>query len=295
VLRKINGIWYESKVAEDEWHLRTYHLGNGHAESVLSRPLIWTEVPTHLQERFDSDWEEIWNRPRTEAEEADRRERNRKRAARRATTRIRRLVKVMGLNALFTLTYKANQTDLALCKRHLKEFVRRARRVLPGMRYVAAFEQQKRGAWHVHLVTDALPRLLKHHGAKVKSYNVMRAIWRSVVGDLGGNFDQARKVRASRQSCAKLAAYVSKYMMKAFAEGDDWSNRYSSSEEGAKIPPPVLLTFRNAALAELIDLTFSEIAVGDREVTMWLSRWGDVFYLSTEGLGAPFDLSAHCR
>lgn len=145
-------------------------------------------------------------------------------AANRAKANIRRLCKTINADALLTLTYRANQQDLAVCKRHLKEFVRRLRRVCPGFAAVAGFERQKRGAWHVHL---ACPARLMAMGHGVKSFNVIRAIWRSVTGDLGGNIDVSKRFRAHRSSCARIAAYVSKYITKAFSEGDKWSNRWT--------------------------------------------------------------------
>lgn len=173
------------------------------------------------------------------------------------------MIKVLGLDSLLTLTYRANQTDLALTKRHMKEFVRRMRRALPGWVYVAAFEKQKRGAWHVHMATHALPAVMAaSNGVKVKSFNVVRAIWRSVTGELGGNIDQKARKRWTRHTTGKLAAYLSKYMMKAFEEGEDWSNRYSGSA-GVEIPEAVRMRFRDAQLVDLIGLVYGELCAGD--------------------------------
>jgi hypothetical protein len=118
----------------------------------------------------------------------------------------------------------------------------------------------------------------------VKSWSVIWAVWRSVVGDLGGNIDDARRKRSTRHSPAKLASYISKYMVKAFEEGDDWSNRYSASD-GHKVPPAVVSYHRQAELADLIGGVFAEVAAGDRSCTMWLSRFKDRFFISTEGPG----------
>lgn len=281
MLKNVAGVWYESKPAPNEYEVRTYDLGNGHREAVISRPTIWEELPAHQQRLFGDHWQAALDRELAETAE-ERRLANLKRAARRAKTRLRRTVKVLGLDALLTLTYRENQQDLSLCKRHLKEFVRRIKCVLPGFVYVAAFEPQKRGAWHVHMAIHALPRELPaSNGVRVKSFNVVRAIWRSVVGSLGGNIDQARRKRFSRQSTGKLAGYLSKYMLKAFEDGDQWSNRYSGSQ-GVEIPEAVRMRFVGASLAELIGLVFDEVAAGPADVTTWLSRWGDLFYMSTE-------------
>lgn len=280
MLKNIAGVWFESKPAPDEYMMRLFDLGNGHKEAVISRPTIWEEVNADQAAKLGDDWTALLEKQREESKE-EREEANRKRAARRAKTRVRRLVKVMGLDALLTLTYKANQQDLTLCKIHMKEFIRRMRRLIPDFRYVAAFETQKRGAWHVHMATHRLPQELAWAGTKVKSYNVVRAVWRSVVGDLGGNIDQQRRRRFSKQSSAKLAAYLSKYMLKAFEDGDDWSNRYSAST-GTDVPAAVAMRFKSASMAELIGLAFDECAQGACELMTWLSRFGDTFFLSTE-------------
>lgn len=287
MLKNVAGQWYEGKTSKTEFVVRTLDLGNGHREAVISRPVVWEEMPPHLCRMFGDHWAETAEREREESEE-ERREANRKRAARRAKTRVRRTIKVLGLDALLTLTYRANQTDLALCKKHLKEFVRRMRRALPGWVYVAAFEKQKRGAWHVHMAVHALPPMLAAaNGIKVKSYNVVRAIWRSVTGELGGTINQQKRKRWSHQSTGRLAAYLSKYMVKAFEEGEDWSNRYSGSA-GVEIPEAVRMRFVGEQLGDLIALLYDECARGAVDVSTWLSRYGDVFYMSTEALpGGP--------
>lgn len=292
MLKNVAGTWFEGKPSKSEFVLRTYDLGNGHKEAVISRPIVWEEMPPNLSDLFGDHWEATAAREREENEE-ERRQANLRRAARRAKTRVRRTIKVLGLDALLTLTYRANQTDLALTKKHLKEFVRRMRRALPGWVYVAAFEKQKRGAWHVHMATHRLPAMMTAtNGVTVKSFNVVRAIWRSVVGELGGTINQQSRKRWSRQSTGKLAAYVSKYMLKAFEEGEDWSNRYSGSA-GVEIPDAVRMRFVGESLRDLIGLVYDDCAVGQVDVNTWLSRFGDVFFMSTEQpLPSPARLAA---
>lgn len=61
-------------------------------------------------------------------------------------------------------------------------------------------------------------------GVTLKSFKLVRAVWRSVTDELGGNIDvQARKRNCGRAP-SKIAAYLSKYMTKAYAEGEPWSN-----------------------------------------------------------------------
>ena len=168
-------------------------------------------------------------------------------------------------------------------KAHFKEFVRRLKRYIPGFVYVAAFEQQKRGAWHVHIATHRLPMKLspdvEKPGVKVKSFNLLRALWRGVTKESEGNIDSQNA--KPWHSPGRLASYLSKYMLKAFDEGDDWSNRYSGSAAVA-IPKPVRREFVKAALQDLIGMVWDEVCIGDCDTFTWLSRFGDTFYISTE-------------
>lgn len=301
MLKMINGVWHERYQPLDEWNMSIHKLGNGHAEVSISRPTAWRELPPDLAARHGEFWQEWVDEQSSEEALAERARLNALRSARRAKTKVRRLVKVLGLDTLLTLTYRGNQQDLPLCKRHFKEFVRRLKRVLPGFVYVAAFERQKRGAWHVHIACRRFAKLLDvgghhvvatgdGHGVKVKSYNVIRAVWRGVTGEWQGTINDSRRKGLSVKTPAKLAAYLSKYMTKAFEEGEDWSNRYSATS-GVPIPKPVLLTFRDASLNDLIALAYDEVAGGQCRVSSWLSRWKDLFFLSTERLATEVQSS----
>lgn len=267
-------------MSEDRFTVTMHELGNGHREAFIARAVDW-EHSGPLDP--DSIAAQVLRGEREDPNADEKREANRKRSARRAKTRVRRLCKALGVDCLLTLTYKANQTDLSVCKAHFKEFVRRIKRWIPGFAYVAAFEQQKRGAWHVHIATHRVPpRLpadLKRPGVKVKSFDVLRAIWRGVSKEHGGNIDSQNA--KPWHSPARLASYLSKYMLKAFDEGEDWANRYSGSAS-THIPPAVRMEFVKARLADLVDLVFGAVAVGDCDTFTWFSRFGDAFYISTE-------------
>jgi hypothetical protein len=259
-----------------EWTMHVHALGHGHKEISVSRSIWWE----HSATMSDEAWSMYQAACMLNADDEQKKLANIERAARRAKTQSRRLCKVMGLDALLTLTYRENVQDLALCKRHLKEFVRRMRRLIPGFAYVAAFEQQKRGAWHVHMAIHALPLNLAWSGVKVKSYAVARAVWRSVVGDLGGNIDQSRRKRQTRSSPAKIAGYLSKYMLKSFATMGAEFERYSASK--AEIPPPVRLRFMHEQLLNLMELAYHEAGLSGTITTPWLSPFGDRFFLVSE-------------
>lgn len=276
MLRIIDGQVFEGKPSADRWHVSLHKLGNGHQEACVRRAVDWEHVGPLDP---DSIAAQVLRGEREDPEADEKREANRKRAARRAKTRVRRLCKALGVDCLLTLTYKANQGDLGLCKTHFKEFIRRVKRYLPGFVYVAAFERQKRGAWHVHIATHRIPPKLVQDGVRVKSFNVLRALWRSVSKEYGGNIDSQNA--KPWHSPGRLAAYLSKYMLKAFDEGEDWSNRYSGSSS-AVIPEPIRMEFVKAKLSELVDAVFSEVCVGSVDAFTWLSRFGDTFYVSVE-------------
>lgn len=292
MLRIVDGFCFEGKPSADRWSVSVLDLGNGHKEASIRQAIDWTEVPydpavdaAHLSKLTPRELEAL---------EEEKRQANRERSARRAKTRVRRLCKLQGLDTLLTLTYRANQCDLALCKGHMKAFIRKLRDTLGGFAYVAAFERQKRGAWHVHIACHRLPVVLNAaNGVKVKSYNVIRAMWRKVTGELGGNIDQARRRRNAAKSAARCASYLSKYILKAFEDGDDWSNRYSSSG-GVQLPPPARYEFRTTDLAELISLVHGELdAPGGEMCAGHISRFGDMVFLAVEP--SQFDRSIHCR
>jgi len=275
VIRIIDGVAYEGKRSGD-FTLKAVDLGNGHLEVSSSRNMVWEE----------QEWSPIAIEMYLECVEKDReeradelRERSAKIAANRAKKKVRHLCKAMAADSLLTLTYRANEQDLDRVKKDLKEFNRRVLRVLPGFCFVAGFEQQKRGAWHVHCAVQRIPsELPASNGVKVRSFNVLRSIWRSITKDRGGNVDVSKGKK--NRSAARIAAYISKYVTKAFVEGEKWVNRWA--KYGAiKAPEPVVLgrfeTFREVIAygCELLESTH----VVD---SMIASRWGDWFYLSAE-------------
>jgi hypothetical protein len=162
---------------------------------------------------------------------------------------------------MITLTYRENMTDRSRMGRDFDVLVKRIRRVIPDFTYLCVFEQQKRGAWHAHI---AVPRVLSHYlhrGVLVKSYDLLRTLWRAVVGADNGNIDVSRSRRAGR-SAAKLAAYMSKYITKGFLDGSPVGDSYRSS--GRSLPRPVVIqvnsTDPNAGVFAMLDLLSRDIA-----------------------------------
>lgn len=259
------------------FRVRAHDLGNGHVEVTGIERTCWQELdwtPGQIQDHLDM-------LDAAEVDEDEQRARALRVAANRAKTRVRKLCKAMGADTLMTLTYRANQSDLALCKKHLKEFVRRVRRLIPEFRAVCGFEQQQRGAWHVHMATVRLPASLQAaNGVKVKSWNVLRAIWRAVAKEHGGNVDVSARKRHSQRTAARIAAYLSKYITKAFEEGEKWCNRWTKFGD-VEVPAPVDLGEFEDAAAGL--RAAGLIYMGGRVDTMHMSRFGDWFFFAFEG------------
>lgn len=245
-------------------------LGNGHYESRMSPIKTWEHIGV-LSDQAYADRLDCMQATADERKVA-----NLERAAQRAKTRVRHLCKAAGVDTLLTLTYAANMTDWEMLKRHMKEFNRRMARIIPGWFYVSAFERQQRGAWHAHMAVHRLPRELSlRPGVKLKSFNVVRAVWRAVTGELGGNIDVQARKRNSKRCPSRIAAYLSKYMTKAFAEGDPWSNRFSSSK-GVKVPKAERIRFIGYSFGEVATAAFHDLPPYVSDQLRWgLTRWKD--------------------
>lgn len=216
------------------------------------------------------------------------RERSQESAARRAKQEVRHKCKTMGINALWTLTFRENVTDREVALRCLDRFRRKVASVIPGWRYIAVLEKQTRGAYHVHIATHALPMRLTDKGVKVKSWAVMRGIWRSVAGKLGGNFDEAKRkgrwgTGKPMRGAGAIARYIAGYVAKDMRESELNRKRYSASK-GIEVPDAYRALFDGeASMAELITLAYA--AVGDNVVTRWFDPDRGVFFIETDDSG----------
>ena len=248
--------------------VRVHDLGHGHVEASALPRYAWHEVEA-LSEQAQADLAALLADPvpLSGEELLDKLARNKERCTRRARTQVRRLSKSKGLSVLLTLTYRENMTDRARMARDFDVFVKRVRRVIPGFQYVCVFERQKRGAWHAHIAVQRVQVHYQHKGVRVRSYDLLRSMWRAVVGIYdgkpNGNIDVSRN-RKVNKSAAKLAAYLSKYIGKTFGDGtlDKYSNSYSAS--GAALPPAVVERIASAelqdAMGALVDLLSVELA-----------------------------------
>lgn len=237
--RIIHGTLYARQPQPCGHTVRIHDLGHGHVEVVASPRFIWREVAA-LEPQAIRDFESCLSTPGSDPSVPERErldELNRERSKRRARTNVRRLAKAKGLTVLLTLTYRENMTDRDRMQRDFDVFMKRLRRVAPAAQYVCVFERQKRGAWHAHI---AVPRVLSHYvyrGRLVRSYDLLRSLWRGVVGADNGNVDVSRNKRVNRSS-AKLASYLSKYIGKDFGGGEKHDNSYSAS--GRRLPGPTI-------------------------------------------------------
>lgn len=277
--RIIDGTLYvrdDSPYAHD---IKVHDLGHGHTEAIVMPRYGWSERAA-LSAVALKDYQVAVAlaavEPLTETEQLDKLAANRERSTRRARTRVRRLAKSKGCTTLLTLTYRENMQDRDRMQRDLDVFLKRVRRAVPNFEYVCVFERQKRGAWHAHL---AVPRVLSHYvsgGKLVKSYDLLRSMWRAVVGGDNGNIDVSRNKRVGR-SAAKLAVYLSKYIGKTFDQAEKHVNSYSASM--GRLPKAITVTTPGGladGIQGVFDLLGPEI---DRSELFSLLCDGGGFYL----------------
>lgn len=266
------------------YRLKLREFPNGHAEAVVT-----TEYPDPqktLERAIKRDLRALafrWEGARDD---------NIERAVRRAKQDVRLRCKAMGVNSLWTLTFKKNVTSRADALRCLDLFRRRVVKVLGDWRYIAVLERQDRGAWHIHLATHALPTRLLQGGVKVKSWDVMRAIWRSAAGELGGNFDEAKRGKRwgvgdrAIRGVGAIARYIAGYVAKDMHESEPGHKRYSSSRD-IEVPVAYTAVFDAAdeTMRGLVELAFA--GVGHNVSSTWFDRKRGVFFIETDDSGGP--------
>lgn len=261
----INGALYARSKTPYAYDLRVHDLGHGHVEATALPRYGWYELDATDRALADAamSQDHVWKGgevgdwvtapPPSAAELEERQRLNRERSARRARTKVRRLIKHKNLDTMLTLTYRENMCDRGRMARDFDVFIKRIRRVLPGFEYVCVFERQKRGAWHAHIAVQRVLSHYLHKGVLVRSYDLLRAIWRAVVGE--GNIDVSKALRKRTRCVGKLAGYLSKYIAKGFDEGQE-GDSYRAS--GRALPKPLVLrsleTTADGAGTELLRL-----------------------------------------
>ena len=192
-MRKIiAGVAYERAPTPYAWDVRVHELGHGHTEGVILPRYAWSEAePLSPLAQADSlrcadgeafvggEWVPyVKSKSQQDLDDAA----NRARATKRARTKVRRLCKAKGLTTLLTLTYRENMCDRQRMARDFDAFVKRVRRRIEGFEYVCAFETQKRGAWHAHIAVKRVQSFYVVGSTMVKSFDLLRSMWRGVVG-----------------------------------------------------------------------------------------------------------------
>jgi len=284
MIRVIDGIVYEVKRGEG-LELVGRELGE-HREVVVQRPLVMVELDA--PETVLQWWREKALKPKSKQDLKDAAERDAERAQRRRKTEIRRRCKALGCDDLLTGTYRGLQTDLALAWAHWEEFVRRVRRYWPDFVAVVGWEEQKRGAWHWHAAVRKVPQRLVNPASgeplrgKANSYNVLRAIWRSVTKEYAGNVFRSPYVRHKERTASRIASYIAKYLTKTKAGVSASGHRLWSASK-CVVPRAVRLYFAEESLADLIDLAHDFVSgVGRDLCSAWVAPWGDTVFLATE-------------
>jgi hypothetical protein len=122
--------------------------------------------------------------------------------ARRAATQFRRACLTADLRYMLTTTTRSNILDFCESRDHITRLMRELRRRHAGIAYMGAPEEQKRGAWHWHVLIDR----------RLEAVSV-RSTWRNIVGSAGGNIDLQYF-----HDPVKGALYASKYVRKTFAK-----------------------------------------------------------------------------
>jgi len=285
----VGGIEVEGFYPPDTFAASVFEV-NGHREVSIRPVLQWRELHDYTGHVWDSDpnappdvghlgREEEWQ------------DRCLRKAAKRAATACRRTIKTGGFDQMLTITYRENQTDRDLCKKHFKEWVRRMKRALPAFRYCAAVEAQERGAMHIHVATHRLPQHALYKGVKIDAWRLGTEIWRSIVGKdnglvfVGGKTKFGSPARRT-MSLAKMAAYVSKYITKDYAAHPMGANRYSRSDD-LTVPPPVKMSFDGWSMSAVIELLF-DLPDGHSIVSHRVGMFGASYWLCTEPLKGYF-------
>lgn len=286
------------EVFESGWNYRVWESKRtGQTEHRLWPKLVY--VP--MGDPDDPDDADVWATPPIDQSgtllEQERLERKaslaREKSARRAKQGCRYKIKHAGLASLLTCTYRENMTDFDRIRRDWAAFMRKVAPLLPDWACVFAFEEQERGAWHVHAAIRKLPVFMwvpegrgkRARRVMVRSWDYLRRCWRGIVGQDNGNIDvDGHRKRRSRglasDSLARLAGYVSKYLTKGHATGPEGRNRWGSTQ-GLTPPKARVIKLPHMPLLEAIELAF-HLPDGHRIVHHKIGRFGDSWMLYTE-------------
>lgn len=262
--RVIEGSLYLRHDAPYAHDIRVHELGHGHTEVTIAPRYGWSEVDSLSPQAHHDYLEQLLNPPElTPLEVLENAARSRDNSTQRAKTNVRRLIKSKNLNQMLTLTYADNVTDRDTHHRNFDVFIKRVKRLLPRFEYVVTHERQERGAWHSHIAVHKILPVYWFKGTLVKSYDVMRHLWRS-------SHTSGGAVRASRcheggrkRNVSFIASYLAKYIGKDIGEEvPRYGNTYSSSL--GRPPAPIVFCSLHpdlwGAICEAHDLIGPDVA-----------------------------------
>ena len=141
-------------------------------------------------------------------------------------------------------------------------------------------ELQKWGALHVHVACQQFPVYMRNeHGVRVKSYNLIRSMWRRIVGADNGNVDLTRP--RGKNSAHRISSYISKYVSKSISEADYNKKSYWSST-GIVMPRPVVMVFDAAQTTwDIISMIAGDFfARGLTDIAQYHSAPGKFYWFS---------------
>jgi hypothetical protein len=146
----------------------------------------------------------------------------------RAKGTVRRKLLTIGADHLLTMTYRKVVTEIERAEKDFRQFLKLVRERYPVFPYVAVWERQQRGAIHWHLGVVGF-----------QDVRFLRRCWLAVVGAGKGNID-VQGPRGRRWSCASLARYLAKYIVKGQEGRRRGQHRYRCSV-GIMIPKETYL------------------------------------------------------
>ncbi|NOT99427.1 MAG: hypothetical protein HOO97_10105 [Sideroxydans sp.] len=203
-------------------------------------------IPPVLKDYNPIPWQDRLPRFRTDEEEAERDEENRKRSSKRARQNVRYYTKAMLADHMLTFSYRENVIDRVQVAKQWKEFVRLFRIRHPDWSYVAVLEKQERGSLHIHVAVQGR-----------QDIRWLLRCWLIAIGQpledvsqwlVGGvklaerslgavNVEPPKKRWGGGQSHwkrDKLASYLTKYIGKEFEESEKNAKKYWHSNNMAK-------------------------------------------------------------
>jgi len=190
-----------------------------HFDTGIAEISFWYDEPIGREHRREN---QLYPGPRAYMTEAEAKADNVERVARRAKSKLRKLIMAIKSDRILTLTFRDNVLELDQARKYFVRFIKEVHKVYPGWQYVAVPERQKRGAWHFHLAVSGF-----------QDVGFLRSTWWGLVGKAQGNIDvtSPRTRGDNRKGSALIAGYLNKYLAKTFSTfAETNKNRYYASQ-----------------------------------------------------------------